>query len=176
MKVCIVSDSHGMTERMEQVIRRHPDIDLLIHAGDHANDAKTVQDLTVKTVCGNCDHPDSAVSEELFGLHGIRLLVTHGHKYRVKESLLPLLYRAKEAEAEIVVFGHSHVPVIVEEEGILLLNPGSLSYPRGGFQVPSYSILEMEPSEAGVQVSIQHYDLNGVPMIGFAVKKVFSNK
>lgn len=176
MKVCVVSDSHGMTERIEQVIRRHPNMDLIIHAGDHADDAKAVLDFTVKTVSGNCDHPASAATEELFELHGIRLLVTHGHKYRVKESLLPLLYRAKEAEADIVVFGHSHVPVIIEEEGILLLNPGSLSYPRGGFRVPSYSMLDMEPLESGVEVSIRHYDLAGAPMTGFAAKKVFSNK
>jgi putative phosphoesterase len=176
MKICIVSDSHGRTDRIEQAARRHPGIDLLIHAGDHADDAAIVKDLQVKAVCGNCDRPGAAEAEELIDLYGIRILVTHGHHYQVKHSLLPLLYRAQEMKAQIAVFGHSHVPLIVEEQGILFINPGSLSHPRGGFQVPSYAVLDLEPSASGVRVRIRHRDASGKPMNGFAVNKFFLNQ
>lgn len=176
MKICIVSDSHGRTDRIEQAVSRHPGIDLLIHAGDHADDAAVVKDLQVKAVAGNCDQPGTAKTEVLIDLHSIRILVTHGHRYHVKQGLLSLLYRARELKAQIAVFGHSHVPVIAEEEGILFINPGSLSHPRGGFQVPSYAVLDLAPSPTGVKARIRHYEASGKPMKSFAASKFFSRQ
>ena len=49
--------------------------------------------------------------------------------------------------ANVVLFGHTHVPLCLEEEGVLYLNPGSLTSPRGGSHA-SYAILEIEKGRA----------------------------
>ena len=51
----------------------------------------------------------------------------------------------EEKQADVVIFGHIHVPVCVEEDGILLVNPGSPSRPRNG--VPSFGILTLEKAK-----------------------------
>lgn len=156
------------------MLARHSDSELLLHAGDHAEDVIKHKDIPVRAVCGNCDDPRSAAAEELFDLFGVQVLLVHGHKFRVKETPLPLLFRAKEIGAQIVIYGHSHVPVLAEEDGIILLNPGSLSYPRGGFSTPSYALMDLRIFGKTTEVAIQHLDLSGKPIKGFSLKKVFS--
>lgn len=171
MNICVMSDSHGRTDRIDEVLSRHSDIDLLIHAGDHADDVINRKDIPVKTVCGNCDLPGSAPEEELMEVGGIRILLAHGHLFKVKQSLLRLQYRAKETGASLVIFGHSHVPIIVEEEGIVFCNPGSLSHPRGTVSVPSYAILSVFQTERNI--CIQLYGVNGDVLPGFHFKHTF---
>ena len=52
-----------------------------------------------------------------------KILLTHGHRYRVKYGYDRLLSRAKEISADIVVFGHTHVPENTYIDNILLFNP-----------------------------------------------------
>ena len=49
----------------------------------------------------------------------------HGHGYSVKSSLLPLRRRALELDVQLVLYGHTHLPALSEEEGVLFCNPGS---------------------------------------------------
>ena len=51
------------------------------------------------------------------------ILAVHGHLQRVKYSLTRLSFEAQEANADIVLFGHTHIPM-VEKNGILFVNPG----------------------------------------------------
>lgn len=41
---------------------------------------------------------------------------------------------------DIVMFGHTHRPVIIVEDNITLINPGSISYPRQADGIPTYII------------------------------------
>ncbi|GAX91110.1 YfcE family phosphodiesterase [Effusibacillus lacus] len=173
MKICVMSDSHGRTDRIDNVLRRHKGIDLLLHAGDHAQDVLSRQDVRFRTVCGNCDPDGSASNEQVFELSGLKVFMTHGHLYKVKRTLLPITCRAKELNAELVIFGHSHVPVIAEEQGIVLLNPGSLSYSRGVVAQPSYGIMELHAGDAGKKVKIQLYSVTGEALPGFGFEHGF---
>ena len=58
------------------------------------------------------------------------MLITHGDRYGVKYELNNLYYRALEAEVDIALFGHTHIPYMEEVKGIWLFNPGSASLPR----------------------------------------------
>ena len=51
---------------------------------------------------------------------------------------------AKSRDCDAVFFGHTHKPVIEEIDGVLAINPGSLSYPRQHGRKPSYVILETD--------------------------------
>ena len=45
---------------------------------------------------------------------------------------------------DIVLYGHTHRPVIDIDDDIIAVNPGSLSYPRQEGRQPSYAIMEID--------------------------------
>lgn len=149
MKIGIVSDTHGNLKALEKVLAQAGPVDLWLHAGDYSQDAPFIQAETgipVYAVCGNCDlHEDRAPAELVTKQEGFTIAMTHGHRYVWGNDYSRLLYWAQEKQADIVVFGHIHVPVKLTEGGILLLNPGSPSRPRNG--VPSFGILTLEKGQ-----------------------------
>lgn len=130
-KVLIVSDSHGLTEELNELKKRHKDVEKFIHCGDSElskNDESIDQFIVVR---GNCDYESLFHNDEVIDFQGTKFLVTHGHLYNVKSTLMNLKYKAEEVNANIVCFGHSHLLGIEKIGNILFLNPGSLRLPRG---------------------------------------------
>ena len=87
-------------------------------------------------VGGNCD-PQGLPLETVLEIDGVRTLITHGHKYRVKDDRLSLLYRSKELKCSAVFYGHTHIPSIEVQEGVTLICPGAICSPL--FGTPTYS-------------------------------------
>ena len=83
------------------------------------------------------------------------MLVTHGHYYFVSRNHDRLVEKAREDNCQIAMYGHTHTPVIEEEDGILVINPGSLTYPRQRGRRPSYAVMELEQGKAP-QVEIRY--------------------
>lgn len=149
-----MSDSHGDLKRAEQAVRRMGQVDLLLHAGDHYEDALLLADICgveVKAVAGNCDHHLPGPMEELLEIEGYRIYLTHGHLFGVKRGLGRLAGRAGEMGASIVIYGHTHVSLKKEMNGVLFLNPGSVTWPRLPGQ-HSFAVVELNPS--GCQAEI----------------------
>lgn len=123
----IFSDIHGDTASLSQLKRSAGEFDGVFFAGDGLNGVKNqFEGKEFYAVKGNCD---SAGEEELLvEIDGVKILLTHGHLYGVKSSYLRILMRARELGAKAVIFGHTHFPTIIEEDGVLLINPGSCSY------------------------------------------------
>ncbi|MGF7186480.1 hypothetical protein GGQ84_002583 [Desulfitispora alkaliphila] len=134
-RILIVSDTHGELNRIKKHIESsEKEIDFIIHAGDNWKDGLQLADYVgteVAAVVGNCDPMGSASQEQLLEFDNIKVFVTHGHIYSVKQDLQRIYYRGREVEADIVVFGHTHIPFNKEIEGMHLFNPGSASEPRG---------------------------------------------
>jgi len=133
LKIAVISDTHRDLRYIEAAKKYIRDTDILIHLGDNIDD---VQELSkgykgkVYAVKGNCDYLDSYPSEQIIDVEGKKIFFTHGHNYGVKMSLNNIYYKGKEVGADIVLFGHTHVAIIEEEDGIILMNPGSISLPR----------------------------------------------
>lgn len=92
-------------------------------------------------VKGNCDFlplPEETVVEA----EGMKILLTHGHRYGVKTDLLSLALRAEELGCRLAYFGHTHTPEIVEHGAVTLINPGSLSHPTFGQPTYAYTVIE----------------------------------
>ena len=70
-------------------------------------------------------------------------MITHGHYYYVSMGVEVLVGEARARGADIVMFGHTHKPFLEEREGVIVLNPGSLSYPRQQGHRGSYMIMEI---------------------------------
>jgi uncharacterized protein len=136
VKIAVISDTHGNIEPCINILKDIDNIDLIIHLGDNTNDAKDIADiLQIETIAvkGNCDFYDnSSPDEKIIDVDNKKIFITHGHKYRVKSDLNSIYYRGKEINADIVLFGHSHNPILVKYDDILFMNPGSGSLPRAG--------------------------------------------
>ncbi len=129
----IMADTHGHKAHIALALRRFADADIIIHLGDYSRDAELIRTMTPKTVYavrGNCDIASSAEPELLLTIEGVRLLAVHGHRQNVKSSLLNLGLYAIEAEANVALFGHTHIPAEQYYQNVLLFNPGSLGEPR----------------------------------------------
>lgn len=72
-----------------------------------------------------------------------RVWITHGHNYYVSMGNETIKKVAKQREIDIVMYGHSHKPVVDESDGVIAVNPGSLSYPRQYDRKPSYIMMEL---------------------------------
>ncbi len=117
--------------------------DVVLHLGDFAPDVEKVRlllpDARYWCVCGNCDLALFGVPDrEELVLGGVRIFMTHGHLYRVKYETAGLINAGLCVGANLVLFGHTHVPGWEIVEGMTVLNPGSVGY--GG----TYALLEAE--------------------------------
>ena len=150
MKIVVFSDSHGSVQNMiNTALLERPDH--IIHLGDHVRDADTlaeqIPDCFVTRVAGNCDHMSMCSEYLLREFGGVRFFITHGHGYGVKTGLLRLAYAAMEAEADIVLFGHTHRALAECRDDMIFFNPGSCNSSSGTYgvitisnQTPSYKI------------------------------------
>lgn len=152
MKIMVISDTHGNYLAPLTFIDEHEGIDLIIHLGDEISDAKMLQNLTsipIILVPGNCD-PDAREPRELCGvLGGQRIFMTHGDMYRVKNGLGALMGKAASEKASVVLFGHTHTPLVQRENNLLLVNPGTL---MTASKNRSYAILEVTNRSASAEI------------------------
>ncbi|MBR5123860.1 MAG: metallophosphoesterase family protein [Clostridia bacterium] len=148
MTYLILSDSHGHPDRIEEVIRRvRPDG--ILFAGDGLRDLTRVDfSCPLWAVTGNCDWLSVPLvandtlleprDEDLIILEGVRILLMHGHTYSVKGGLGSAVARAVQQEADLLIYGHTHLPVELHlrpddrradfgvTKPLTLFNPGSL--------------------------------------------------
>ncbi|MBQ9980263.1 MAG: metallophosphoesterase [Oscillospiraceae bacterium] len=135
MKILVLSDCHGDVENVEAAIRQTSP-DKVMFLGDGVNDFAAAMEKFPSTdwyaVTGNCDRRSPFNDELTVNADGHKIFAVHGDKYNVKFSLLSLLYRAREKDAQIALFGHTHWPVCKKEDDIWLINPGSCRRGFGG--------------------------------------------
>ncbi len=157
MLIGLISDTH-IPDRArvlpQKVIDAFSNVDLILHAGDLTS-PKVIEELEdlapVLAVQGNMDRvngidlPKARVVEA----EGLRIGIIHGEVYP-RADTQQLLYLAKELNADILVSGHSHQPKIEQNEGILLLNPGSPIVPRLADR--TVMILEINNKEVDVEI------------------------
>lgn len=135
MKILILSDSHGNHDLVRRAIGQEAPIDLLIHAGDVEGDLEEVlgpkREYEIFAVAGNMDWSDRLPEELCFSAGGHSFYLTHGHRLGVYSGTDRLRACAKEKGADIAVYGHIHIPVYEKgEDGITVINPGSIAKPR----------------------------------------------
>jgi len=103
----------------------------------------------VRAVKGNVDGPDVKLPETLeFAFGGVPVAMIHdsGPKKGRRTRM-----RRRFPDARVVVFGHSHVPFLEDEDGLLLLNPGS---PTDKRRQPehTFALLRAEGREARAEI------------------------
>jgi putative phosphoesterase len=152
LRIGVLSDTHGDDTGIKNAIRQMGEVDAIFHLGDYVRDIGHIDTgFFGKTyvVQGNCDLLSISAAERakypfelLITIDGKRVFATHGHRYRVKDGLNALYYRGLEAKADIVLFGHTHCPAIIKIEGMVMMNPGSISRQRNK-RGSTYGIIEI---------------------------------
>lgn len=161
-RILIVSDSHGLTKELHALRERHlEEVDIMIHCGDSQLIMDEPSMAGFLAVRGNCDFDARYPLERIEEFSGKKVYVTHGHTYSVKTSLMSIYYRARELNADIVCFGHSHVLGAEKISDILFINPGSILLPRERRE-KTYVILEIVKKKIRLFV----YDIKGKEIPG----------
>lgn len=145
MLVLILSDSHGNLEPMRLAVEREKP-DAIIHLGDCWRDVPPLQErypqLPFYQVAGNCDFTFLLPREQVITLEGHRIVITHGDQQGVKGSMYGVEALAREENAELLLFGHTHIPYCDYHGTALLMNPGSIGAPRYG-RPCAYAVAEI---------------------------------
>ncbi|MBQ7583163.1 MAG: metallophosphoesterase [Lachnospiraceae bacterium] len=154
MKILIVSDTHGRHETLMMVLRKEEPVDMLIHCGDTEGGEDWIRRhtscLSVPIVKGNNDFFSRLPSELELDVEGLHVFITHGHGYGVSMGMERLVEEAQSRRADIVMYGHTHRPVIEKDGGLWVINPGSLSFPRQEGHEPTYIVMTAEKGKEPV--------------------------
>lgn len=162
-RLLVLADSHGEYKLLEAIIKEFgPECDAIIFCGDgnedfvacveNANydeDLKAALPPVLATVKGNCDEESYSIQKneseneetqpfqlserQLLKVANRNVFFVHGHKHGVDLGIETLSLTASALDADMVFFAHTHKPFRCETEATLMLNPGSISKPRGGF-------------------------------------------
>jgi len=154
-RILLASDTHGRNDYLERVLKAYA-VDMLVFCGD----GEGLEDelcfiagspAQVSMVRGNNDYNYSLKDDLVISIGAMQAFVTHGHRYRLYEGMDMLGLAARGRNCSICLFGHIHRPVCMRSEGVLFINPGSLSEPRQEGHVPTCAILEAEGNELRVR-------------------------
>jgi uncharacterized protein len=143
MRIGLISDTHGMLR--PQIFSVLAGVDRILHAGD-IGPAALLSELEalapVTAVWGNTDgfdvrdHTPGVAHMELAGR---RIVLLHGHQLGVPT---PAGLRRACPDADIIVYGHTHRPLVDETDGVLVINPGAAGPARFDI-LPSVAILSL---------------------------------
>jgi len=157
-KILVFSDSHGSTAALKAVftwankhIPPHGTIYATACCGDGLYDLNIAAKETGfysdwKIVLGNNDYGVQAPETAVFDFADHRFFMAHGHRYGLYSGFHNFLAVAKNADADVALFGHSHVPFLKKIDGILLINPGSVGRPRSRIG-STFAVIECNEDE-----------------------------
>ncbi len=130
MRILVFSDSHGSYYRMRDAVMNHPEADMIIHLGDGERDISAISDVIgsrrLVQVCGNCDIYSQLPVNEFITAGGAEIFCSHGHTELVKHGTGAFIAKAKAMGAHIALYGHTHQSVTGYEDGLHIMNPGSI--------------------------------------------------
>lgn len=154
----ILSDTHDNLTRVREAVRLFNDAgcDLIIHAGDFVAPF-TVDELRnlrapVKGVYGNCDGERAGLAKAFRGVGDIveaPLTFLHGgRRFCVCHLDAPVSRYAASKSYDIVVYGHTHRPLVESRNGVLLINPGE----AGGWLGGKSTVVLLDPATLAADI------------------------
>ncbi len=129
MRLLVFSDSHHSADPMIAAVREHAP-DAVLFLGDGWRDMEDVQRefprLDIRAVAGNCDFGGAGPDVLTPVFDGVRIFMTHGHRYGVKYTLDSLANAAHFSGAALALFGHTHQREYKRMGDVTVFNPGAV--------------------------------------------------
>lgn len=139
MKIVVTSDCHGRVDILKRIATREKDAYLYLDAGDSEREEREL--LPFLSVKGNRDHLITN-RFRIVNAEDTRIFIFHGNRSSLNKEHLASL--ARNNDCKIIIHGHTHVPYHVEHEGIHILCPGSVAFPRS-FKGTTYAVIKLGP-------------------------------
>lgn len=145
-KIVIISDTHGDKVNYKRILEQEK-ADIAIHAGDYCINYDIVKESFDYVVCGNNDFEGQEILD--FEIEGFKIRLMHGHQFPTFLSNRQKLYRylldyVKDNQIDILITGHTHIEHYMNANNNIILNPGSLSFPRNSTITRTYAVLELD--------------------------------
>ena len=158
----LFSDTHGRNHGLANILKNRGPFDGVIFCGDGQgleNELRTLPGCppVIHMVSGNCDFYSDLPEDAVFSLGSHRIFLTHGHKYFVSRNMDVISDYALKNNCDICFFGHIHKPFQEIVNGVLCVNPGSLSSPRQDPAIPTWMLIEETDGE--LTFSLQYLKL-----------------
>lgn len=128
--VFVLADTHGNRTAIDGLLPVMAESDYIIHLGDTSQDGNYIRaKFPSKTYLlnGNCDFTKLGDDELALDIEDVKIFACHGHMYSVKSTCANLVSRAKELGCSVALYGHTHNACECEIDGVLTVNPGTLS-------------------------------------------------
>lgn len=154
LRIIALSDTHGFSYRINEIIKKQPDADFYIFLGDcedrimNTNDLKNFFEENPEykskflVVRGNCDMDKTVPFNMVIDAGGHKIYATHGHKQNVSGGYDRIVYEAMREECDIILHGHTHVRCLKKEGDVSIMCPGSAGMPRDG-KPASFGIIDI---------------------------------
>lgn len=149
-KILVISDTHGNNEWINLKFN----YDYVIHAGDHLNNHSFMIKNCDYFVDGNNDLGNKFI--EKFEICNFKFILVHGDEqgirnYKHEDWTNPFINNEKFKDGDIIIFGHTHIPVIKYLNKQIIINPGSYSKPRLGMEKSFCEIL-IDKNDIKIQI------------------------
>lgn len=162
MKIGVVSDSHGYVDNLRRAVKAMTEagVEVIVHLGDDYDDVKVLSDqqgasiIQVPGVFSTYYQEPGIPNRLIEEWEGVQVLVTHtpeAHKHDRPNDLKPEEVVAR-GEIRMVLSGHSHIPAVKDEGGIIWVNPGHLKDDDKKGYPPTYALLEVSGNAVRVRV------------------------
>ena len=145
MRLLVISDSHKMGSVVDRILSSESEAHEVFFLGDLVSD---IEDLTYAypeknfhIVSGNCDFFSRYPTSDIVKLKDMNIFMCHGHNLGVKGSTSALAVAARKAGCKVALYGHTHSPYIQYDDGLYIVNPGSVAQSRNG--PCSYAVIDV---------------------------------
>lgn len=153
-KIGVISDTHS-AHIPDKVKNIFSGVDLIIHAGDHTaqtiiNDLEKIAPLV--SVRGNMDPAELNLEEQTVLMINNRFKIAVCHGAGIHSTTPQRMYKKFITEMpDVIIFGHTHMPMNTLHAGILLFNPGS---PTKGNGVNSVGLIKLSDDSFHTEIVI----------------------
>lgn len=141
-KIVIMSDNHGDYQMLNHIKALEPSADYYLHCGD--SEVPLLQMLSgYICVKGNNDQYLDLPNEAIVKVEDMSILLMHGHQLTYLNLESGIINLLGKHHCQILICGHTHIPMFKKVGTCYYVNPGSTSLPRGG-STRSYCVMTID--------------------------------
>ena len=177
--VAVFADTHGNQGELLDAISNNGHINRIIHVGDGVLDGEAVAKkfgIDFFAVAGNEDLGLGFPDKRILTINGWAFLLLHGHQtdinpYQPKalweQHIHELCRTAVQAHARVLLFGHTHQPMLVQKEDVILCNPGDQH--RGSNEAATFALLTVRADSLDCRIMKKEDAGKWVPVLSLRV-------